>query len=101
MAEYIRDVFRQKVKETEWMDEGTRSEALAKIETVIIEIGTPKIGPDWSGLTINAHDPVANRKHALELRWEYSRDRIGQPISRYGDWNMYPHKVGMGLPSTV
>ncbi len=96
MTEYIREVFRRKVKETEWMDEKTRLEALAKIETILIEIGTPQIGPDWSSLTVNANDPVANRKQALEQRWKYSHGRIGQPISRFGDWNMYPHRVGMG-----
>ncbi len=42
-------------------------------------------------------DLIGNVTRLRALEWERQRARIGQPIVRFGDWNMYPHRIGLGF----
>jgi len=96
MVGYIQDAFREKLMQADWMDSATRDEAIAKLDLVVVEIGQPKAGPDWTQLVTSPTDPVSNISAARQLRWDYARNRIGGPISRMGDWNMHAHDIGWG-----
>ncbi|MEM1271156.1 MAG: M13 family metallopeptidase [Bacteroidota bacterium] len=96
MVELIRDALRGQLLATEWMDEPTRAEALKKLEAVIVEVAEPQVGIDWAGLETRANDLAGNVARLRAYRWAGERERIGQPITRYGDWNMYPHRIGAG-----
>lgn len=96
MLPYIFAAFRERLEQSDWMDAATRAEAIKKLDLILVEPGYPKVGPDWMALETSPMNAVANRKNAMELRWAYQVDRLGKPISRYGDWNMNAHHIGMG-----
>ncbi|HNP64255.1 MAG TPA: M13 family metallopeptidase [Woeseiaceae bacterium] len=93
---YIRKAFEERLIHTEWMDETTIAEATAKLDAIIVEIAVPRSGTDWSALETEPDDLIGNYARLLNYRWAAQRDRIGQPVSRYGDWNMHPHRIGAG-----
>ncbi|QUL37614.1 M13 family metallopeptidase [Erythrobacter sp. JK5] len=93
---YVRQAFRERLRESEWMDAPTREEAIAKLDAIIVEIGEPKEGTDWSNLATDHNNLIGNYANLSDYRWAVQRDRIGKPISRFGDWNMYPHRIGAG-----
>ncbi len=96
IVRYIRRAFRERLAASRWMDDDTRAEAMTKLDDIIIEIGEPATGIDWAGLVTDGADPVGNFNRILEHRWMQESLRIGQPLVRYGDWNMYPHRIGAG-----
>ncbi|MDJ0761208.1 MAG: M13 family metallopeptidase [Woeseiaceae bacterium] len=93
---YIRKAFRERLRQTDWMDEPTKAEALAKLDAIIVEVGLPSAGIDWSKLLTRPDDLVGNYTRLMDYQWEAQRARIGRPITRYGDWNMHPHRIGAG-----
>ncbi|WP_299295720.1 M13 family metallopeptidase [uncultured Erythrobacter sp.] len=97
IGEYVRRAFREQLLETEWMDDVTRAEALAKADAIIFEIAEPKERPDLAALETRSDDLIGNIRRLREERWKLDLDRLGRPISRWGDWNMYPHRVGLGF----
>ncbi|MDJ0643821.1 MAG: M13 family metallopeptidase [Erythrobacter sp.] len=97
IGEYVRRAFREQLLETEWMDDLTRREALAKADAIIFEMAEPKVRTDLAELRTQPGDLVGNIRRIREANWAADRTRIGQPISRWGDWNMYPHRVGLGF----
>ncbi|MEM8725193.1 MAG: M13 family metallopeptidase [Pseudomonadota bacterium] len=97
IGEYVRRAFREQLLETEWMDDATRTEALAKADSIIFEMGEPKVRDDLAALQTRPDDLIGNIRRLREAQRAASRARIGQPISRWGDWNMYPHRVGLGF----
>ncbi|WP_209348265.1 M13 family metallopeptidase [Pontixanthobacter sp. CEM42] len=97
IAEYVRRAFREQLLETEWMDDTTRAEALKKADAIIFEMAEPKAQTDLAQLHSDADDLVGNLRRLRLTQWEADKVRIGTPISRWGDWNMYPHRVGLGF----
>ncbi len=93
---YIRRAFSERLRQADWMDEPTKAEAMAKLDAIIVEVGLPLAGTDWSKLETTPNDLVGNYRRLTEYQWEAQTDRIGQPITRYGDWNMHPHRIGAG-----
>ena len=93
---YVSRAFRERLATADWMDEPTRQEAMAKLEAIVVEIAEPGKSHDWSGLVTDATNLVGNYARLKDYAWQLQRARIGQPISRLGDWNMYPHRIGAG-----
>ena len=96
LVSYIRRAFRERLHETTWMDGETRDEAIRKLDAIIVEIGEPRSGIDWSDLETAPDDLLGNYGRLVDHRWAQEHKRIGAPIDRYGDWNMYPHRIGAG-----
>ncbi len=97
IAAYVRRAFREQLDETEWMDDATRAEALAKVDAIIFEMAEPQVRTNLSALETRPDDLIGNVTRLRTLEWERQRRRIGQPIVRFGDWNMYPHRIGLGF----
>ncbi len=97
IGEYVRRAFREQLGETEWMDDATRAEALKKVDSIIFEMAEPKVRTDLANLETRPDDLIGNIARLRAAEWAAQRARIGQPITRWGDWNMYPHRVGLGF----
>lgn len=97
IGEYVRRAFREQLLQTDWMDDATRAEALAKADTIIFEMAEPKTRTDLSALETHPNDLIGNIRRIREANWAADRARIGKAITRWGDWNMYPHRVGLGF----
>ena len=96
IAEYVRRAFRDQLYDTPWMDDATRAEALKKLDSAIFEFGEPQVGLDLSALETSNSDLIGNLHALRQVEWEAQTARIGQPVVRLGDWNLYPHRIGLG-----
>jgi putative endopeptidase len=89
-------VFRERVKAATWLSPTSRKQALAKLETVYFGVGYPEKWEDYSGLTIEARDPIGNLQQLAD--WSYKRTvaRVGQPVD-VTQWWITPQTAGAVL----
>ncbi len=66
MVGYLRDTYRERIQNLDWMDAATRTEALAKLDKVTGYIGYPERWHDRSGVRITADDFVGNQNRLAE-----------------------------------
>jgi putative endopeptidase len=86
------EAYRQSIEGLEWMGADTRRRALEKLEKFTPKIGYPVRWRDYSSLSIDPADLMANVRaaHAFEFRRELNK--IGKPIDR-DEWFMTPQTV--------
>lgn len=92
LVENLKKAFAARIKTREWMGEGTKKEALKKLELFTAKIAYPDKWKDYSKLRIESDLPSVNLIAAAEF--EYSRDlaKLGGPIDRT-EWLMTPQTV--------
>jgi putative endopeptidase len=82
--------FRARLETRDWMSPATRTEALAKLDALIVHVGYPEIMPrDYAKLTVLDDDPVGNVRRAAELEWDFQVGRLSLPVDR-ADWAFRP-----------
>jgi putative endopeptidase len=98
MVSNITAAFRKRIDALTWMDQATKAEAQAKLNTLYVGIGYPETWHDYSGLEIKPDDIFGNLWR--DELFEYHREigRIGKPIERH-EWSMTPQTVNaVNLP---
>ena len=86
------EAYRQSISSLDWMGEGTRRRALAKLDMFTTKVGYPSTWRDYSSIVIRADDLLAN-VHALnEFEFTRNLNKIGQPIDRT-EWFLTPQTV--------
>jgi putative endopeptidase len=83
----LRAAFQERLQRLDWMDDETRREALAKLETFEPRIGHPERWIDYSALRVDRANIVANMMAAGQFQWDLQVSRLGGPVDR-GLWNM-------------
>jgi putative endopeptidase len=86
------EAYRQSIAELEWMGPDTRRRALEKLGKFTPKIGYPVKWRDYSSLSIDPADLMANVRasHAFEFNRELSK--IGGPVDR-DEWHMTPQTI--------
>lgn len=74
--------FEGRLENLAWMDDETRAEALAKLQTFEPRIGYPEIWDSYEGLFIDADDFFGNRIRLTEHQWQERLDRFSEPVDR-------------------
>ena len=95
MAELIADLraaYGERIAASKWMDEPTRTKALAKLAAFDPRIGHPVKWIDYSSLKIVRGDPLGNAMRAGEFGQELQLSRLGKPVDRQL-WDMTPQTV--------
>jgi len=92
MVADIRAAMRARIARLDWMSPPTRARALAKLEAMTLQIGTPDRWKAYEGLAIDARDYAGNWLRAA--RWDSTRRyaRLAQPVDR-AEWFTSPHTV--------
>ena len=75
-----------------WMNDATRKQAIAKLETLIRKIGYPDKWRDYSALQIDRTSYLTNDMHAGEFETRRDLRKIGQPVDKL-EWQMTPPTV--------
>jgi putative endopeptidase len=83
----LRAAFQERLQQLDWMDDETRREALAKLETFEPRIGHPERWIDYSALRVDRGNIVANMMAAGQFQWDLQVSRLGGPVDR-SLWNM-------------
>ncbi len=86
------EAYRQSIDDLEWMGADTRRRALEKLEKFTPKIGYPVRWRDYSSLSIDPTDLIANVRAAHAFEFHRQLNKIGQPIDR-DEWFMTPQTI--------
>jgi predicted metalloendopeptidase len=92
MIENLRDAYGDSIKELDWMSDATKEKALVKLEKFDPKVGYPDQWRDYSAMTIQGDDLIANLVEANRFLTHRNRSKLGQPIDRH-EWGMNPQRV--------
>jgi len=92
LVSYLIRAYGDRINNLEWMDDETRTEALAKLEGFTPKVGFPDRWRDYSSIEIDAGDLMGNARRLGEWSWNDSRSRLGGPI-RSWEWGLPPQTV--------
>lgn len=85
----IMDVYRERIKNCDWMSQVTREKALNKLSTVSMKIGYPDKWKDYSALEIDRSSYAKNSMHVKEWLYADMISKFGKPVDRT-EWHMTP-----------
>lgn len=86
------EAYRQSITAVGWMGEGTKAEALRKLESFRAKIGFPDKWIDYSAVEIDPNDLLGNVERAHNADVDRHLDEVGKPVDRT-KWLMTPQTV--------
>jgi endothelin-converting enzyme/putative endopeptidase len=92
MTKEIEAAMEGEIKQLPWMGEATKKQALAKLHTIVNKIGYPDKWRDYSSLTIDRKEFLADVMRAVAFETRRDLGKIGKPVDR-GEWDMTPPTV--------
>ena len=92
MVEHLLSAMGSAIRSAEWMTEGTRAEALRKLDGFGYKIGFPDTWRDYSGLAIDRGSYVENRMRCTEFEFARLIGRLGKGVDK-AEWAMPAHTV--------
>ncbi len=88
----LRGALAERLKSNSWMDEKTKTAALAKLDAFEPRIAHPVKYIDYAPLKIDRNDLIGNAIRAGEFRHELDLQRLTKPVDR-SLWDMTPQTV--------
>ncbi|HYN45574.1 MAG TPA: M13 family metallopeptidase, partial [Allosphingosinicella sp.] len=88
----LRGAFAERLRTLEWMDDATRTEALAKLDAFDPRIGNPVRFIDYSPIRVDRADVLGNIVRAGEFDWNLQLSRLQGPVDR-SLWSMTPQTI--------
>lgn len=85
----IRDVYAERIKNLDWMNNSTKEKALKKLNSVIMKVGYPDKWKDLSSLQVDRSSYAKNVMNANKWGFDYMISRYGKPVDRT-EWGMQP-----------
>ncbi len=92
MVNNLRAAFRERIASREWMSEGTRVKALAKLDAFNVKIGYPEKWRSYAGLDVDRGPYILNVMRADSFEFKRELGKIGKPVDRT-EWGMTPPTV--------
>jgi endothelin-converting enzyme/putative endopeptidase len=92
LVSYLMRAWRERIKSSKWLDESTRTAALAKIDTMSVEVGYPDLLRDYAEVRISADDPIGNLHRLQQAYWVTRLAYLNRP-SKEWDWYQAPQTV--------
>lgn len=88
----LTSAFKGRLEKLEWMDDATRTEALAKLAAFEPRVGYPKKWIDYSALNIKRGDLLGNAMRTSKFGEDLSISYLSKPVDR-DLWAMTPQTV--------
>lgn len=88
----LRAALQERIENSDWMDEATRTEAVAKLTAFEPRIGHPESWIDYSALEVNRGDLLGNVMRARQFAFDLDIARLPNPVDR-SLWAMNPQTV--------
>jgi endothelin-converting enzyme/putative endopeptidase len=88
----LRAALQERIENSDWMDEATRTEALAKLAAFEPRIGYPENWIDYSNLEVRRDDLLGNVIRAQQFAFDLDLERLPNPVDRTL-WAMNPQTV--------
>jgi len=98
MVDGIVDAFHHRVEAIDWMAPSTKSEALAKVSTIVVGVGYPDVWRDYSDYQVVDDNAYANKVAGSKIEYAHQLAKLGKPMDK-GEWWMSPQVVNaVNLP---
>ena len=88
----LNKAFEKRLAQLDWMTQGTRRQALQKLESFTTKIGYPDEWKDYQSLQITERSPATNALAAARFEYDRDLDKLGGPIDR-NEWHMTPQTI--------
>jgi putative endopeptidase len=92
MVENLRSVYKERVKNLEWMSDATKAKAIEKLDAFKYKIGYPDKWEDYSNVDIQRDAYVQNLKNVSRFAFEDMISKLGKEVDR-DEWFMTPQTV--------
>jgi predicted metalloendopeptidase len=86
MVEEIKAAFVRRVEAIDWMAPTTKREAIEKVRTIEVGVGSPDRWKDYSALKLSPTEAYANAQAALRLDYVQQLAKVGKPLDRREWW---------------
>jgi putative endopeptidase len=88
----LQQTYAERIKRLDWMSDGTKQKALAKLNGFMKKIGYPDKWKDYSKITIVGNDYVKNVIASAQWGYDYNINKLGKPVDKT-EWGMTPPTV--------
>jgi endothelin-converting enzyme/putative endopeptidase len=88
----LRGALEARLRANPWMDEATRTQALAKLAAFDPRIGNPVRFIDYSAMRVDPNDLLGNMQRAAEFQQNLALSRLPNPVDR-SLWAMTPQTI--------
>jgi endothelin-converting enzyme/putative endopeptidase len=88
----LRAALADRLRQNPWMDEATRTAALAKLDAFDPRVGNPVHWIDYSSMRVDPHDLLGNALRAAEFQHNLQLSRLPNPVDR-SLWSMTPQTI--------
>lgn len=92
MVEDLREAYRERIKQLDWMTEATKEKAIEKLDAFNYKIGYPDKWSDYSDLIIEPQGYLANMLRLSKYKTRENLGRLDKPVDR-DRWFMGAHIV--------
>ncbi len=92
MVDNLREAFRVRINNLEWMSAPTKQKALEKLNSFNRKLGYPDKWEDYTKLIIKKDSYLANYFRAEEFGFDDMIDQLGKPVDKT-KWSMLPQTV--------
>ena len=96
MFEQLKIAFRRRLERLDWMDDASKQEAFAKLDSIRAKIAWPDAWPTEPDIALNRESLFENVREVRARRWARQVRRIGEPPDP-GLWGMAPQSAGAGF----
>ena len=88
----LRGALAERLRANAWMDEATRTAALAKLDAFDPRVGNPVRYIDYSSMRVDPHDLLGNMMRAARFQQNLQLSRLPNPVDR-SLWAMTPQTI--------
>jgi len=88
----LKESLHERIEMAEWMSEGTKKEAFAKLDAMNVKIGYPDKWRDYTAFQIDRDSYYDNIQKTNKFNFEYRVAKIGKHVDP-DEWGMYAHQV--------
>ncbi len=92
LVENLRLSFAERIKQLDWMSDGTKEKALAKLNAITVKVGYPDKWKDYSSLEIVPDNYLKNVQNALAYEFNRRIAKVGKKVDKT-EWGMTPQTV--------
>jgi len=100
MVKNLKEVFRDHLKNVDWMSQPTKEKALVKFERFTQKIGYPDKFRDYSSIELRRDDYLGNVRRAAAFETHRQLVRLGKTVDR-SEWGMTPETVNAYFNPTM
>ncbi len=92
MVENLREIYKERILQLDWMSDSTKQQALAKLEKFNKKIGYPDTWKDYSNIEISNNTLLQNVMNCRQWQYQEMVTRIGKPVDK-NEWLMNPQTI--------